>query len=290
MKVCNKCLEEKSLSEFSKAKRGKDGHQDGCKLCNKKYRDSHKEEISEYSKQYREAHKERLNKVSNQYYADNKEVLRKQKRLYNKANRELVREQHRRAWAVNREENIKRSKQYYANNKETRREKTRAYNRRKALFTSWVNKLPVDAEPKLHADGESLLVSCKLCGLHFAPSNKKVENRLAAFNGTMKGEAHFYCSDACKAACPVYGYQPNQRDPRLPQPDIDPRSCQTDHLKRAQCDENDGQSHCERCGDLVDVETHHNSPIFQYGMEAVSSANHILLCWGCHQKINHATC
>ena len=60
-------------------------------------------------------------------------------------------------------------------------------------------------------------------------------------------------------------------------------------LKQIQCDENSGQSHCERCGDFIDVELHHTLLISQYGKDAINSSGHILLCAGCHIDL-HSKC
>ena len=272
----------------------------------KLYYESNKEAITEQAKLYRKANKKKIAKQKKLYYAANKEAVAKTCKLYREANKEVVAEKRRLYYEANKESLNERNRQYYEAHKEADAERSKLYRAankkhiserskhylgRKAMYATHGEMLPNEDGPKIHQDGKTLLVTCKMCGKHYAPTIQSVRNRLSSLEGNMKGEANFYCSDSCKAACPVFWFRTGvQRDPRLPQPDIDPRSCQTDHLKRAQCDENDGQSHCERCGDLVDVETHHNSPIFQYGMEAVSSANHILLCWGCHQKINHATC
>jgi len=56
-KVCPKCNIEKSMIEFSKDKKSKDGVQSECKRCAKKYREDHKVEILAWDKEYRNNHK-----------------------------------------------------------------------------------------------------------------------------------------------------------------------------------------------------------------------------------------
>lgn len=57
MKKCNKCEQTKSLTEFRKQKKHKDGHKSTCKEClnktDKKYRADHSKQIKDYQKTYR---------------------------------------------------------------------------------------------------------------------------------------------------------------------------------------------------------------------------------------------
>ena len=76
MKKCNKCKVEKPLSDFSKDKSRKDGHQYKCKACGADYDAKHyaenKEEIVKRSaKDYAENKEERA-KQKAKYYAENK--------------------------------------------------------------------------------------------------------------------------------------------------------------------------------------------------------------------------
>ena len=49
-KICNKCCDAKSLCDFSKDAKSKDGLQRKCKLCTKKYRDENQEKLVQYKK------------------------------------------------------------------------------------------------------------------------------------------------------------------------------------------------------------------------------------------------
>lgn len=53
MKTCTKCKQEKSISEFYKSNKGKNGLRSICKICdsfkNKEYKRTHKQHLKEYS-------------------------------------------------------------------------------------------------------------------------------------------------------------------------------------------------------------------------------------------------
>ncbi len=136
-------------------------------------------------------------------------------------------------------------------------------------------------------------VACKLCGKHFAPQYRHISSRIIAFSGRFGAtENNFYCSDECKEECPIFGAQSHATDPRLRKPKSQTekaRSCQTKALKQLQCDHNNGQSYCEKCGDFVDVELHHTLTVAEFGEKAIDSSGHILLCAGCHTTI-HKEC
>ena len=71
-KICSKCGEFKSYSEFHKDKNMKDGYYGQCKQCKNEYKkqyiDSHKEIIKERNKQYYNSHKEERKEYRKQYY------------------------------------------------------------------------------------------------------------------------------------------------------------------------------------------------------------------------------
>src|SRR5678816_3039601 len=59
-KICTFCKEEKTLDEFGRDKRQKDGLHYYCKACTKNIRIAHKENNPEYYKEYREKHRTKL--------------------------------------------------------------------------------------------------------------------------------------------------------------------------------------------------------------------------------------
>jgi len=82
-KFCNKCKKIKSFSEFFKDKSRKDGYQNICKCCGKKYRQEHKlvsakyrqrhrTEIAEYKAKYYQEHKEQITECKAKYYQEHK--------------------------------------------------------------------------------------------------------------------------------------------------------------------------------------------------------------------------
>lgn len=56
-KRCSKCKQIKSLSEFDKSNRNKDGSRFACKQCRKQYYQQNKTKILQSCKQYRQTHK-----------------------------------------------------------------------------------------------------------------------------------------------------------------------------------------------------------------------------------------
>jgi hypothetical protein len=102
-KLCSKCKQLKSCTEFSKSTRNKDGLDTCCKTCrnqiNKQYRDDHKELFSTARKAYyiknkdkilkqksvyAELHKQEKAEYDKRYRQENKNKLRKQKRDWEK--------------------------------------------------------------------------------------------------------------------------------------------------------------------------------------------------------------
>ena len=72
MKVCTKCNISKPLTEFSKAKKEKDGLQYKCKDCNKQHNKDNKESRKQYNQDNKEFYR-RI--IAKQYYQDNKECI-----------------------------------------------------------------------------------------------------------------------------------------------------------------------------------------------------------------------
>lgn len=94
-KKCNKCNQEKSLSEFSKALNRKIGVQSKCKSCDKEYRQKNREKILKYLTDYNDKNRDELLSKRKKYRLENIEKVREQGRI----------------WAINNPEKIKSSKQ-----------------------------------------------------------------------------------------------------------------------------------------------------------------------------------
>lgn len=115
-KVCTKCSEWKSLSEFFKNREGLGGVKADCRTCNMKkrrksyeenkeqeaetrrrYYENNKEWLAEYRRKYDTENKERKKELGRRYYADNKERIKERVRRYREENKESRRE-YRRNW------------------------------------------------------------------------------------------------------------------------------------------------------------------------------------------------
>jgi len=116
MKICNKCKEEKELTEFHKHRKYKDGLNISCKVCSleqkrryyeknrerilcdvKLYRDNNidkvresvkknyeknRETLLEYKKEYHNINKDRMVMLNKKYYEENKEIISLHKKEY----------------------------------------------------------------------------------------------------------------------------------------------------------------------------------------------------------------
>lgn len=101
IKACNKCETIKSIEEFTKNKKSKDGYRNQCQMCykeyQKEYRLKHKSKNSEYQKEYRLENRESLLEYSRE---NNKRLsVKKQKREWYLENKDwLEKTEHRRKY------------------------------------------------------------------------------------------------------------------------------------------------------------------------------------------------
>jgi hypothetical protein len=89
-KCCTTCLEEKSIDEFGKSKRSKDGYHYDCKKC-KNYKSS-KYYNKETKRNYYQNNKEIILNKSKSHYYLNKEAKLKYQNFYGKINRDKINE------------------------------------------------------------------------------------------------------------------------------------------------------------------------------------------------------
>ena len=91
-KVCSRCKEEKSISDFNKDRSCKDGHNYQCKACAKekhrKYREENREKAREYDRKYREKNREKVREYNRKYIEKNLEKNREKARKYIEKNRD----------------------------------------------------------------------------------------------------------------------------------------------------------------------------------------------------------
>jgi hypothetical protein len=92
MKQCNKCKEEKEVSEFYKNSGNKDGYRSTCKRCDaivkQEYHQKNKDIINEKSRSYHHKNKDIRNKISREYREKHKEHLRQLDKEWYKKNKE----------------------------------------------------------------------------------------------------------------------------------------------------------------------------------------------------------
>jgi hypothetical protein len=88
IKTCYKCRLTLPVSCFSKAKSRKDGLQNHCKSCVKKYCAENKDAYKKYCAENKDAIKERMAK----YRAENKDSIKKQLAKYRAENKDAIKE------------------------------------------------------------------------------------------------------------------------------------------------------------------------------------------------------
>lgn len=166
-KVCTKCSVEKTVDNFNKATRMKDGFVSKCKVCkaidDKRYYENNRESRALKMKIYYEAKREHLLTQMANYRKDNSESIAMQKRNYRKNNNESVALQ---------------KKQWRQNNPDKRNAgsaRHRAF--KKQAKPSWADQQTIEGMYKLammfnrtgldmHVDHIVPLNSDKVCGLH----------------------------------------------------------------------------------------------------------------------------
>jgi len=121
-KTCNKCYEEKQISEFHKHKKNKDGHSGTCKGCareiNKQYRKDNQEILRQKRKEYYENNKEEILEKQRLYYEENKDYINERSRAYYDENREYLLEKGKEWYWDNREYDLYLSRMWYEENKD----------------------------------------------------------------------------------------------------------------------------------------------------------------------------
>ncbi len=97
MKKCNKCGEEKPITEFHKHKRCKSGYTTQCKTCSSLYYEANKERIAAVTHAYYEANKERKTEYCKEWRETNKERVASNAKAYYEANKEKM-DAYRKTW------------------------------------------------------------------------------------------------------------------------------------------------------------------------------------------------
>jgi len=129
-----------------------------------------------------------------------------------------------------------------------------------------------------------LSVVCTYCGRRIIPSDQKVRDRIKAINGTLDGEHRFYCSEPCKASCPIfwrqkyYKGQTNRANTREVNPELRQMALERDNYT------------CQSCGVMLDdkpLAAHHIVPVKADPTYEADLDNVVTLCHGrgsCHNE------
>ena len=133
-KRCTKCNIEKTIDEYNKAGKKKNGdikYRSDCKSCQKQRYQYNKEKILIKKKKHYEQNKDKLNEKSKKYEQENKEkILIKSKRYYQE-NKDKINEKHKQHYQQNKDKLNEYQKRYYQGNKEKIRIKKKQYQRYK---------------------------------------------------------------------------------------------------------------------------------------------------------------
>jgi 5-methylcytosine-specific restriction endonuclease McrA len=171
--MCTECEIEKSLSEFSRQRKG---HSSQCKSCK-----------NIYAAAYRAANKKKIACDAAKHYLIHKNTMNRKNKNYRIINRDILKEK----------------SQIYSDMNKDKKEK---YRNSYAIYETFAHQINF-AEQVFESESGQLLVFCTYCGKVFMPSVKAVCSRISALNGKSRGECRLYCSEACKGACPSFNQE-----------------------------------------------------------------------------------
>lgn len=118
MKECRTCKSVKSLDQYSKHKKRKDGLQPDCKDCNRVYKAQNKEAIDSKNKNYRLANKDVIAERNKKYFSENKQTISEIHKRYNEGNKERLNYSKRKYRAENKERVVQWRRNHIEKNKE----------------------------------------------------------------------------------------------------------------------------------------------------------------------------
>jgi 5-methylcytosine-specific restriction endonuclease McrA len=147
-------------------------------------------------------------------------------------------------------------------------------------------------EVRRNADDPNVLeVRCTHCDKWYVPKIWQVKNRIYTLNGykNYNGEGRFYCSDACKQACPLYHKSAKTlmkedaiRAGRMPWADMD-REVQPELRQMVLARDN---YECQKCGSTENLQCHHILPVAVEPLLSADVDNCITLCEECHKAVH----
>jgi len=146
MKVCNKCLIEKSIDDFYFRDKKRGYRQNVCKACTieerkkygeenrekileraKKYREENREKILERTKKYREENPDKIKETLKKYYENNSDKNKETLKKYRKNNPEIFKVSQKKYYENNRDEINERIKKWRKNNPDKVNETLKKY-------------------------------------------------------------------------------------------------------------------------------------------------------------------
>jgi 5-methylcytosine-specific restriction endonuclease McrA len=157
------------------------------------------------------------------------------------------------------------------------------------LYDTYAPKIEWCEEVRRNAEEPNILeVKCTHCGKWFIPKQRDVANRLQYLKGCENSERRFYCSKACKNACPLYDKSPETlmredavRSGRLKWLKM---SREVQHELREMVLERDNYT-CRKCGSKdKPLHCHHIEPVAINPIESADIDNCITLCEDCHRE------
>ena len=240
-KKCTKCLEEKSIENFNK-RRGKSDNI--CKTCKAKYMKKYLEEKGEEIKKKREGY-------GAKYYSLNKDKILEKRRLW------------REKFDVS-----------------PRRQAQRIYLASPAKYELFAHRLSFFEKVDQDKDG-NLLVLCTYCGRSFSPKVTDCYHRIESAFNINRGECRFYCSPACKTACPTYRMYKSYKGKKI---EKSSREVQPELRQMALLRDSYTCQSCGDCGECVQLHVHHIKAVVDDPIESADLDNVVTLCKDCHKK------
>ena len=125
-------------------------------------------------------------------------------------------------------------------------------------------------------------VTCVYCGKTYTPRLSEVIRRVAAVNGSAKGEQNFYCSHNCKKACPTFGQRLYPKGFKL----ATSREVQPGLRKLVLKRDNYRCQKCDKGPEEVQLHCHHIDPVINNPIESADLDNCITLCKNCHKEVH----
>lgn len=194
MRVCNKCKENKPLTDYYVRNDGRVVRI--CKACNyiatKKHREENKAIVSAWQKEYRSRNKETLYEKKKEYRGKVADKIKAAKSLYYQENKERIEEKAKKYRAENKEIIFAWQKEYRGRNKEALRAKHKEY-KRERIKSDPIFKLKRTISRRIHhalKDNYKSESTIKLLGCTPEEAKKHIES---TFEPWMTWENHgFY--------------------------------------------------------------------------------------------------